>query len=1070
MILFAAALLVSARFTPVHAASVLQPADGSALAFDADIGIASITNNTTRVYWSSTNDPAASGGTALHCVTTNFPPLSGAQAGRPNSFVTYSLKFSQAGTYYVYLRWRADAAVVTATGDNFQANSCFFPNTLGLTPTPGDASQMFTVSANGVGAPASASYQWTAAQATPYTVDAAGTQTFTIGDREWGFCLDRIVISTDGLLTGAQLDATPNSLTDVIPQGLNDGFIAFEANRPAGAGATYANNTTRVYWASTNDATASGGTALYCTTTNFPPLSGAQAGRPNSFVTYDLNFSQAGTYYVYLRWHADAAVITATGDNFQANSCFFPNALGIITAPGDASQMFTVSANGVGAPASTTYQWTAAQGTIYTVAEAGAQTFSIGDREWGFYLDRIIFSTNGALTGGQLDALPNSGGLASPPKILSVAGAWGNASVTVTFSEPVLPGTVWPTNFTLNGGVTVTGASVNAGNQAVVVLATSAQGQGTNYTLTVNNVASALTGLAIPSGTTANFTAWKLAAGWALQEVYFGTGNDALGITNVASYTNNAPDRTFWVKGLQNHHLPDGNNLSTRLTTIFTPTNTDTFALYGVADDDAYLFYSSNVSAQVFNSYDTVIDLVGLTGIGSSIPPGRASGPVPPFYNNGANVPAHTETLTAGTPYVIQALHRQILLDSYVQVAADPDSAATPPEQLPVLGGGSISAWVDPSLGNVTFSQQPANTTAATHTRAKFSVRVSSPQSPIFYQWRSNGVDIVGANRASYQTPVLDSSYNGAVYTVVVSVAGKDTLSNPATLTVVGGTQPGVLPYVGVNFAGGKFDTVPSGLSPHDVAGAVPQANWNNLYDFNFDGSDILADAHGNPTTVSLVAAGFEIYVTGTKILADADSALFNGYVGGLNNPLGFTLSGITNGTYNLLVYSVGFSFSATYEQSFELVNTSGPSFPVYHVKAQTGTEYQASPGYVRMTSTNPASPALGNYVQFDNVNVSTGDTLTLTVTPESPQATEIPAINAIQLVQVLPNLTTTRSGGTVTIAWPYAAYGFVLESRPTLGPDVWTIVGAAPNPITDAGSINVSATGDSRFYRLRKL
>ena len=69
---------------------------------------------------------------------------------------------------------------------------------------------------------------------------------------------------------------------------------------------------------------------------------------------------------------------------------------------------------------------------------------------------------------------------------------------------------------------------VVAGNPAVVSLTTTAQPQGTALTLTVNNVASAVTGLAIPSGSTANFTSWKLATGWSLEEVYYGTGSSAL--------------------------------------------------------------------------------------------------------------------------------------------------------------------------------------------------------------------------------------------------------------------------------------------------------------------------------------------------------------------------------------------------------------------------------------------------------------------------------------------------------------------------------------------------------------
>ena len=190
LVLLSLAILTS--LSMVQAQNVLQPADGSAVAFEADIGVATVLNttDTTKVSWISTNDAAASGGTVLYTTTTNTGPwgggingATGPQFGRPNSFVTYNINFSQAGTYYVYYRWRASAGVVAATGDNFQANSYFVPNGFGTFTTPGDTANYHTASANGVGAPGSTVYQWST-EATTYTVGAAGAQIFSIGERE----------------------------------------------------------------------------------------------------------------------------------------------------------------------------------------------------------------------------------------------------------------------------------------------------------------------------------------------------------------------------------------------------------------------------------------------------------------------------------------------------------------------------------------------------------------------------------------------------------------------------------------------------------------------------------------------------------------------------------------------------------------------------------------------------------------------------------------------------------------------------------------------------------------------
>ena len=1086
--LLLALLLGGAALPLAQAQNILQPSDGSAVAFKADLGLVTLQNsaNPQLDFWVSLPDPSASGGTALYCNTSITPPFAngingagGPQSGRPNSFAVYNINFAQAGTYTLYYRWRANPAVVAANSDNSQANSAFLPNSFGVFTTPGDSSQFHTAGANGVAAPASTTYQWRSETST-YTVATPGVQAFTIAEREWGFLLDRLVFSTNPSLTAAQLDATPNAFTDAIPQGLNDTYVAFETDRPDGAGANYINaaNHQLDFWQSLPDASASGGTALYCNTSNAPPFAngingagGPQAGRPNSFVTYNLSFTQPSTYTLYYRWRANPAVVAANSDNSQANSAFLPNSFGTFTTAGDSSQYHTAGANGVAAPASTAYQWRSESAT-YTVAAPGLQVFSLAEREWGFLLDRLVFSTSGTLTSAQLDALADSGGLATPPKIKQISGAWGNQNIQVTFSDAVVPTSVAATNFMVSGGVTVTDATVSPANPALVILTTSAQAQGTNYTVTVNNVASAISGLAIPAGSTANFSAWKLAPGWSLLEAYYATGSSALDITNVAAYSNSVPDATYWVKGAQADHFPDGTVFSARLTTLLTPATTDNYSLYGNANDDAAVFYSTNVSAAVLGNYSLVPDLLFLASFGGSplLPPAFGGGPFPQSLD-----------LTAGVPYTLQTLLRQQVNDFYLYLGLAPTASITDPTALPVLAGNQISAWVNPDLGKVVINQQPSNTTAASHGRATFTIKAVSAagQSPLYYQWRSNGVAIAGAIRATYITPPLDSSFNGTVYSVVVSVAGSDTVSANATLSVVNGEPSPLVPYVGINFVGGNYAVVPGALTPYDVAGAVRQGNWNNIYGANFDGATLgtgglLVDASGAPSTVTLVGAGGSTYITGTKVNGDADGSLLQGYSDGASaaSPRIFELDGIPSGTYNVLVYSVGFSFSATYEEDFDLTSSAGTAvYPTINGKAQTGADYNAHPGYVRILGTDPLNRDTGNYVQFDNVSVTTGDSLFITVTPQSSTATEIPAVNAIQLIKVLPTLTVTRSGNVLTFAWPASAAGYVLESSANLGAAAnWTVVAGTPNPLTGAGSTTVNlVNGGRKFFRLRQ-
>src|SRR5207245_2954056 len=82
-----------------RAATVVQSSGGSYIAFEAET-LASITNGPPTT-WVVTNDATASGSLAIYQDGVNGTTTS-------SSSVLYSIKFSQAGTYSIYYRWRAD--------------------------------------------------------------------------------------------------------------------------------------------------------------------------------------------------------------------------------------------------------------------------------------------------------------------------------------------------------------------------------------------------------------------------------------------------------------------------------------------------------------------------------------------------------------------------------------------------------------------------------------------------------------------------------------------------------------------------------------------------------------------------------------------------------------------------------------------------------------------------------------------------------------------------------------------------------------------------------------------------
>lgn len=95
-----------------------------------------------------------------------------------------------------------------------------------------------------------------------------------------------------------------------------------------------------------------------------------------------------------------------------------------------------------------------------------------------------------------------------------------------------------------------------------------------------------------------------------------------------------------------------------------------------------------------------------------------------------------------------------------------------------------------------TITTQPSSQTVAEGQGASFSVAASGDQ-PFSYQWKKNGVNIVGATSSSYSIPSVQVSDAGD-YTVVVTNGGGSATSNAATLTV----NPGTIPVTGITVRG----------------------------------------------------------------------------------------------------------------------------------------------------------------------------------------------------------------------------------------------------------------------------
>ena len=82
-----------------------------------------------------------------------------------------------------------------------------------------------------------------------------------------------------------------------------------------------------------------------------------------------------------------------------------------------------------------------------------------------------------------------------------------------------------------------------------------------------------------------------------------------------------------------------------------------------------------------------------------------------------------------------------------------------------------------------TITAQPADATVLSGRSVRFTVAATGSE-PLAYQWLRNGVAIEGANAASFDTPALPYTDNGAVYSVRVSNVAGSATSRDALLRV----------------------------------------------------------------------------------------------------------------------------------------------------------------------------------------------------------------------------------------------------------------------------------------------
>jgi alpha-tubulin suppressor-like RCC1 family protein len=150
-----------------------------------------------------------------------------------------------------------------------------------------------------------------------------------------------------------------------------------------------------------------------------------------------------------------------------------------------------------------------------------------------------------------------------------------------------------------------------------------------------------------------------------------------------------------------------------------------------------------------------------------------------------------------------------------------------------ISAGGSHTVALVPTTAPI-ISTQPVSQTVMEWASMSFTVTATSYH--LTYQWRKDGVDIVGATNADYSLTFAQTNQAGSYTVVVGNTAGSVTSAPPAILTVNAVTPVASTPGVVVTWTGHGFSeaTVPETAQDGVVALAVGEQHVLALKD---DGS-----------------------------------------------------------------------------------------------------------------------------------------------------------------------------------------------------------------------------------------
>jgi PA14 domain len=262
-------------------------------------------------------------------------------------------------------------------------------------------------------------------------------------------------------------------------------------------------------------------------------------------------------------------------------------------------------------------------------------------------------------------------------------------------------------------------------------------------------------------------------AGFAKIEFFDGIGGTVVNnLIASAKFNMNQPDRIMGNTSFQTPSWENGTDYGGRLTALMTAPASGDYTFYVSSDDASKLFLSTD---------ENPVNVMTATPIAAV-----SSWTNQREWTKEAGQKSTPVTLVAGKKYHVTALWKEGGGGDGVAVGwTQPGEAAT---VINVIPGSALSTFINPEVSSISIVAQPTAVTVAQNRPATFTASAtgsSTVGSTVIYQWQRNGVDIAGANGASYTLPALAAlSDNGSKFRVVFSVPGKSVISDEVVLTV----------------------------------------------------------------------------------------------------------------------------------------------------------------------------------------------------------------------------------------------------------------------------------------------